>query len=209
MNASVYGLYAVTPDAPDLSVLGAKVLQALQGGVKFVQYRNKAASPAQRIAQAVVLREICHENGAKLIVNDHLDLALEIGADGLHLGGEDGPLAAARAALGPDRIIGISCYNELRNAIQAQEQGADYVAFGSFFASSIKPDAVRASIALLKQAKQQLSVPVVAIGGITLDNARDIAAAGADSIAVISALFDAPDVRRTAERFRDLFGLER
>lgn len=209
MKIIVRGLYAVTPDEPDILTLGAKVLQAVLGGAKFVQYRNKTASAVQRIAQAIALRDICHAHGAKLIINDHLALALEVNADGLHLGKDDGAVAAARAALGPGRILGVSCYNALDFALQAQEQGADYLAFGSFFASGVKPNAVRVPVTLLQLAKRRLSVPVVAIGGITLDNAPDIVAAGADSIAVISALFDASDVRRAAAQFHQLFGLPR
>jgi thiamine-phosphate pyrophosphorylase len=209
MKARIHGLYAVTPDEPDDAVLGAKVSQAILGGAKFVQYRNKAASAAQRTRQAALLRDICAARGASLIVNDHLGLAVEVDADGLHLGKEDGAVAAARAVLGPEKILGISCYNVFRTAIEAQQQGADYVAFGSFFPSTVKPGAVRATVGLLQQAERALSVPVVAIGGITLDNAPDIVAAGADSVAVISALFDAPDVRLAAEQFRLLFGPDR
>jgi len=201
----IRGLYAVTPDEANTSVLADQVRAVVAGGARVVQYRNKVAPPALRLEQATVLLAICRGEGAALIINDHLDLALEIGADGVHLGGEDGAVARARARLGPGKILGVSCYNALRYALDAQRQQADYVAFGSFFASGVKPDAVRAPLVLLTQAKQLLSIPVVAIGGITLDNAAELIAAGADSVAVISALFGAPDIRVAAEHFCNLF----
>jgi len=201
----ICGLYAVTPDEIDTRALAVKVRAALSGGAKLVQYRNKTAAVAQRFEQAGALLELCRQYGARLIVNDHLDLALKVGADGLHLGAEDGPVADARKKLGAGKIIGVSCYDRLQNALDAQSQGADYVAFGSFFASGIKPEAVRAPLALLREAKQRLAIPIVAIGGITLANAPQLIAAGADSVAVISALFAAPDVELAAQRFTALF----
>jgi thiamine-phosphate pyrophosphorylase len=202
----IYGLYAITPDEPDTGLLAAGVRAALTGGAKLVQYRNKTATAVLRREQARVLLVLCRQHAALLIINDHLDLALEIDADGLHLGGEDGSIAAARAELGPGKLIGASCYNLLQKAVIAQREGADYVAFGSFFVSSVKPGAVRASLELLREAKQRLSVPVVAIGGITLANAPHLLAAGADSVAIISALFAAPDVSVAARQFNSLFG---
>jgi thiamine-phosphate pyrophosphorylase len=202
----ICGLYAVTPDEPDTRLLVARVRAALTGGARFVQYRNKSAGAALRLEQAKALLALCRQHAAPLIINDHLDLALEIDADGLHLGGEDGSIAAARAELGPTKLIGASCYNVLQKAAAAEREGADYVAFGSFFASSVKPGAVHATLALLREAKQRLSVPVVAIGGITLANAPQLIAAGADSVAVISALFAAPDIGLAAQQFNNLFG---
>lgn len=201
----ISGLYAVTPDEADTRLLAGKVRDALSGGVTFVQYRNKIAGAALRLEQAGVLCELCHQHDARLIINDHLDLALETGADGLHLGGEDGSVAAARNRLGPHKIVGASCYNLLQSALHAEREGADYVAFGSFFASGIKPGAVHAPLDLLREAKQRLSVPVVAIGGITHANAPQLIAAGADSVAVISALFAAPDVKLAAYQFNAFF----
>ncbi|MFN7086608.1 MAG: thiamine phosphate synthase [Burkholderiales bacterium] len=202
---SIRGLYAVTPDEIDTRALAAKVRAALSGGAKFVQYRNKTATAAQRLEQAGVLLELCRQYGARFIVNDHLDLASRLGADGLHLGAEDGPIADARKKLGAGKIIGVSCYDSLSNAVDAQRQDADYVAFGSFFPSGIKPEAVRAPLALLREAKQRLAIPVVAIGGITLATAPQLIAAGADGVAVISALFAAPDIKLAAQRFTALF----
>lgn len=205
MTARVKGLYAVTPDVADTSELLAKVEAALAGGASLLQYRNKSASPALRLVQARALLRLCRDHGAPLIINDHLDLALALDADGLHLGSGDGLLAHARAQLGPDKILGASCYNQLKNALAAGQAGASYVAFGSFFDSGVKPGAVRAPLELVRQAKQELPLPVVAIGGITLDNAPQVIAAGADAVAVISALFAAPDIRSAAQRFRALF----
>lgn len=201
----IRGLYAVTPDEPDTAKLGAQVRAALAGGARLVQYRNKAAEPALRREQAKALLAICRERGALLIVNDHVELALEIGAEGVHLGGADGSIAAAREQLGTDRIVGASCYNRLENALRAQQAGASYVAFGSFFSSNVKPGARHAPLALLREAKQMLTVPVVAIGGITRANAQSLIAAGADSVAVISALFSAADICGAAREFSELF----
>lgn len=205
MKREVSGLYAVTPDIADTPGLLATAEAALAGGARLLQYRNKSASSALRLAQARALLALCRGFQVALIINDHLDLALAVNADGLHLGAEDGSLAAARARLGPARILGASCYDRLERALAAERLGADYVAFGSFFASSVKPGAVRAPLALLRQAKRRLSVPVVAIGGITLDNAPQLIAGGADGVAVVSALFGADDVRLAARRFSALF----
>jgi len=139
-----------------------------------------------------------------LIINDDALLALQVAADGVHLGGDDGSVIAARAVLGGGSIIGVSCYNCLSLAHEAANQGADYVAFGSFFASTVKPDAVAATPDLLRQARAVLDVPLVAIGGITADNGKQLLDAGADALAVISAVFGAQDIQRTARQFSDL-----
>lgn len=200
----ISGLYAVTPDTEDTVTLIAMVRSALAGGVRIVQYRNKTANATLRQAQARALLDLCTYAGAILIVNDHVDLAAEIGAHGAHIGGEDSSLTAARQRLGPDRLIGVSCYREISRAQAAAGAGADYIAFGSFFASSVKPDAVRAPLALLGDAKP-LGLPIVAIGGITPDNAGSLIHAGANAVAVISALFAASDITATAQRFSNLF----
>jgi thiamine-phosphate pyrophosphorylase len=205
MNRGVCGLYAVTPDERDEARLAAKVHAALVGGAKLIQYRNKLADPAVRRQQAKTLLSLCRRHGTPLIINDYTELALEIGADGVHLGSEDESIAAARRKLGPQAIIGASCYSLLENARKAQRAGATYVAFGSFFPSSVKPGAVHAPIALLHEAKKELALPVVAIGGINHANAPQIIAAGADSVAVISAVFSASDVRTAALRLSKLF----
>ena len=199
------GLYAVTPDLADTTELLRRVGQALPGGVQLLQYRNKPAAAALRREQAGALLALCRAQGVPLVINDDLQLALEIGADGAHLGREDGDLAAARAALGPGKLLGISCYDDIGRAREAKRVGADYVAFGSFFASPTKPGAVRAPLTLLGAAKAELGLPVCAIGGITLQNAPQLIAAGADLLAVITDLFEAPDIRARAAAYTSLF----
>ena len=199
------GLYAVTPDLDDTTELLRRVGQALQGGLRLLQYRNKPAAAALRREQAGALLALCRAQSVPLVINDDLQLALEIGADGAHLGREDGDLAAARAALGPGKLLGISCYDDIGRAREAKRVGADYVAFGSFFASPTKPAAVRAPLTLLGAAKAELGLPVCAIGGITLQNAPQLIAAGADLLAVITDLFEAPDIRARAAAYTSLF----
>jgi thiamine-phosphate pyrophosphorylase len=202
------GLYALTPDDNLLPRLSALVESALKGGVKWVQYRNKIAPAPLRRAQAAELLRVCRAHGAKLIVNDDVWLAVEIGADGAHLGRDDipgGSLTTAREALGPHRILGVSCYDDLARAEIAVDAGADYIAVGSVFASVSKPQATRASLATLAEAKRRFKVPVAAIGGITVKNAPEVLAAGADMLAVMSDLFDAMDIQKQAEKFRHLF----
>ena len=205
MKPRISGLYAVTPDLADTAELVAKVEAALAGGARVLQYRNKSASAALRLEQARTLLARCREYRAPLIINDDLDLAIALDADGLHLGSEDGALAAAHSRLGPGKLLGASCYNRLDLALAATRDGADYVAFGGFFRSSVKPGAAPAPLALLREAKQRLALPVVAIGGITPDNAPQLIAAGADGVAVISALFGASDIRAAARQFDALF----
>lgn len=202
------GLYPVTPDDPLLPRLSALVSAALAGGARIVQYRNKTAPAPLRRSQAAELLRICHAAGAKLIVNDDLPLALEIGADGVHLGRDDcaeGALAGVRTALGAQRILGISCYNEMARAERAVAAGADYIAFGAMFASATKPAAVRADPGLLTQARRRFGIPVAAIGGITLANAPQLVSAGADMVAVIGDLFDAMDIAGHAAAYGELF----
>ena len=205
MVAKYGGLYAVTPEIHDTGDLLRRVELALRGGTRLVQYRNKQAAPALRHEQAATLVKLCHEYAARLLVNDDLALALDIGADGVHLGREDGELAAARTALGPQKVLGVSCYNEMERAREASRLGADYVAFGSVFPSLTKPGAVLAPLTLLAQAKAECGLPVCAIGGITLRNAADLIAAGADLLAVITDLFEAPDIQARAAAYTHLF----
>jgi thiamine-phosphate pyrophosphorylase len=201
----IRGLYAVTPDIADTADLLVKVEAALAGGASWLQYRNKAADAPLRLAQARALLAVCRRHQVPFVVNDDLALAIALDADGLHLGAGDGSLAAARSRLGPDKVLGASCYNRIENALAAARDGANYVAFGSFFASGVKPGAAHAPIALLQEAKRRVDLPAVAIGGITLDNAPRLIAAGADGVAVISALFGAADIRAAASRFNALF----
>ena len=204
MRKTISGLYAITPGLADPELLAGKVEAALRGGARVVQYRNKAAGEPLRHEQAVRIARLCRDAGACFIVNDNIELARKVAADGVHLGKDDEGVGAARALLGPGKLIGVSCYNELWRARDAVAQGADYIAFGSFFPSPTKPGAVTAARDLLRAAKE-FSVPIVAIGGITPDNAAGLIEAGADAVAVLSAVFDAPDVERAARRIAALF----
>jgi thiamine-phosphate pyrophosphorylase len=202
---SIHGLYAITPQTDDTAGLLLQTGLALSGGAKVVQYRSKLADAALRRRQAQGLLALCRSCSVPLIINDDLRLALDIGADGVHLGRSDGDLSAARRALGPDRLLGASAYDRLELAERAIGQGADHVAFGSVYPSPTKPEAVRAPLALLQQARARLDVPLVAIGGITTLNARAVIDAGAHALAIISALYEAPDIERAARQFALLF----
>lgn len=202
------GLYAVTPDLADTADLVARVEAALDGGAGAIQYRSKIADAALKFKQAEALACVTAARGGLFIVNDDATLCAAVGADGVHLGETDGSVAAARAIIGPERIIGISCYNDFELARAGVAAGADYVAFGSFHASSVKPGARRADVALLARAAA-LGVPVVAIGGITAENARALERAGAHAVAVISAVFDAPDVKAAARAIAGQWGVPR
>jgi len=195
----------VTPDEPDIGSLTRKVRKALAGGARILQYRNKSANAAVRREQGTVLLALCREARIPFVINDDLDLARAIGADGLHLGRDDVSIAAARAQLGEDKLLGVSCYDRLELALAAREAGADYVAFGSAFPSSSKPEATRAPLSLYREARTRLDFPIVAIGGITTENAHKVIEAGADAVAVISALFDSPDIEAAARSFSRLF----
>lgn len=201
----IAGLYAVTRDATDTAALLAAVRSALRGGAAWLQYRNKGADADLRLDQARALRQLCTELDRPLIVNDDVELALAVAADGVHLGAADGSVAEARRRLGPERLVGVSCYDQMAVARRAVAEGADHVAFGSVFASAVKPGAVRAPLSLIAEARRELGVPVVAIGGITAANAGAVIAAGADAIAVISAVFDAQDVETAARSLAALF----
>jgi len=203
-GARLRGLYAITPEEGDSERLCAKVRAAIAGGARLVQYRAKSLPYEAQREQARGLASICRDAGVPLIVNDSIELALEIGADGVHLGREDGDAREARRRLG-ERILGISCYDDARRARDAAAAGADYVGIGSVFASSTKPGAVRAPLALLGEAKRLSGLPVAAIGGITPANAREAIDAGADMLAVISALFDAEDVRSASREIARCF----
>ncbi len=199
------GLYAITPDLNDTERLLHDVREALLGGARILQYRNKSASAALQLQQAQALRTLTREFGALFIVNDDARLAAAASADGVHLGGDDGSVAAAREIMGKTGIIGVSCYNRPALAHEAVRQGADYVAFGAFFPSSVKPGAVKAEVELLRTVRAELDVPIVAIGGITQQNGATLVDAGADALAVISALWNAPDIGQAAKEFSKLF----
>jgi thiamine-phosphate pyrophosphorylase len=198
------GVYLITPDEADTSRLRDRVAPALTAGPALLQYRNKAASAALRHEQVAMLLPLCRAAGVPLLVNDDWRLAAELGADGAHLGEQDGELAQARAVLGPDALLGASCYNQRELALRAAAAGASYVAFGAFFASGTKPLARRADLSLLADSAD-LGLPRVAIGGITADNARSLVAAGADLVAVIGGVFDAPDPAAAVRALRACF----
>lgn len=195
----------MTPDVLEVDLLCEKVQSALIGGASLVQYRNKYADKQLLLKQATALLALCRSYSIPLIINDHLDLCAKIDADGLHLGATDSDLSAARRLLGPDKIIGASCYNWFELAVQAQDAGASYVAFGACFPSETKPNAVHAPLSLISQAKQKLSIPVVGIGGITLDNAPMVIQAGADAVAVITDVFYDDDIQDISRRYSQLF----
>ncbi len=201
---SIAGLYAITPDWDDSARLFGAVAAALAGGARVLQYRNKHADRERRLEQALGLSALANKAGATFIVNDDVELALEVDADGVHLGETDGDIARARKRLGVRKLIGASCYNRLELAAPALAAGADHIAFGSVFSSTTKPSARRAPLDIFAQARH-LKVPVVAIGGINTENAAQVIAAGAAAVAVISDLFEAGDVAAQARRFADLF----
>ena len=203
----VAGLYAVTPDTDDTARLVADVTAAIDGGARVIQYRNKSQPSGVRLAQAQALARETARRRVLLIINDDPQLAHAVDADGAHVGADDPDLAAARDRIGPDLLLGVSCYDDFNRACAAVRDGADYVAFGSFFASAVKPGATRAGIGLLGRARA-LGVPVVAIGGITAANASELIDAGAHAVAVISAVFahrDPARVRQAAAEIAALF----
>ena len=186
----------------------ARVDAALGAGVRVLQARAKDGSQAERRQLVRDLAGMCRGYGIPLIVNDDLDLAAAVGAAGVHLGRDDADPAQARRRLGEDALVGVSCYNDLGRAEAAEASGASYVAFGSFYPSGVKPQAIQARPKLLRQARQQLHIPICAIGGITPDNAAPLLAAGADMVAVISAVLLAPDPADAARRLANLFAPE-
>lgn len=203
---SLSGLYAIT-DArliPE-SRFAETIELALKGGARIIQYRDKTRDHSKRLQQASEVKHLCDQYQALCIINDDIELALATNADGLHIGRDDGTIYDIRQQFGNHKIIGVSCYNQLALAQVAEQQGADYIAFGSFFPSPTKPDAPRASLELLTQARNQIQTPICAIGGITLNNANQLLEAGADMLAVISDVFANNDVFSASAAFSTLF----
>ena len=198
------GIYAVTPEHRSGADLADAVASAVEHGVRAVQYREKSADLERRRRDAAALLEVCHARSVPLIINDDVDLALAAGAHGVHLGRDDETLAAARSRLGDDAIIGVSCYDEPDRALAAARNGADYVAFGSFFPSVTKPGAVRATTGLVAAVRPRIGVPIVAIGGITPENAPPLLESGVDLLAVVNAIFGAPDIAQAVRRLARL-----
>jgi len=198
------GLYTITAESHATPGQLAQAVQAaLRGGAKVIQYRAK--SSPDRLAEAQAVLAECRAFSVPLIINDDMELALAIKADGVHLGRDDGSIQDARQRLGPEAIIGVSCYDSVERALEAEALGAGYAAFGRFFPSASKPNAPCAHLQTLIEAKRKLSIPLVAIGGITPDNGRTLLEAGADMLAVIDAVFGADDPARAAAAFLPLF----
>ncbi|ORU92465.1 MAG: thiamine phosphate synthase [Cycloclasticus sp. symbiont of Bathymodiolus heckerae] len=199
------GLYVITPDMADSTLLLHKVEQVLKGRVALLQYRDKTSNPEQRLLMARALHTLCLKYKTPLIINDDPQLALACHAEGVHLGQSDGSIKVARTLLGEKAIIGMTCHHDISLAIAAQKQGANYVAFGRFFHSSTKPGEPLATTDLLKKAAKQLSIPIVAIGGLTLKNAEPIIKAGANYTAVVDAAFSSSGIAKTCQQFAKLF----
>ncbi len=207
LSNQLRGLYVITDShllhSDELLLQGAAA--AISGGARLVQYRDKSTDQQKRLRQSQALLQLCREQRVPLLINDDIALAAEMGADGVHLGQDDLSLPEARALLGEQAIIGLSCYNQLHLAEQAQEAGADYIAFGRFFSSHTKPQASPADRALLDQARKKIQLPMVAIGGITPENGGALLTAGADMLAVVHGVFAQPDIQTAAQNYKELF----
>lgn len=204
----LHGLYVITDAAITQQTnqpVEDLIAKAIAGGARIIQYRNKQAPASEQHQEAMRLAQLCRTQQVTFLINDDVDLAIAVNADGVHLGQGDRPIASARQQLGEEKIIGITCHNDLALAERAQAAGADYVAFGRFFPSHTKPAAPGATVNTLIQAKQLLNLPVCAIGGITPDNAPTLINSGADMLAVIHAVLAAPDIEQTARQFANLF----
>lgn len=200
------GLYIVTPDWDDTERLLSVSEQALQGGATLLQYRHKTAGPELRRTQAIALQALCRRYARPFIINDYVELCMELNADGIHVGGTDASIAAVRAAVGPDKIVGASCYGSLQLARDAHLAGASYVAYGGFYPSRVKKYPLTTSIDILAQSKAEIPLPSVVIGGMTQQNSAALVAAGADMVAAISSVYLADDPQAAARAFADLFG---
>jgi thiamine-phosphate pyrophosphorylase len=200
------GLYLVTPDWDDTDRLLAATDLALMGGASMVQYRHKTASPALRAEQGAALLALCRSHSRPLVINDHVDLCRDLDADGVHVGGLDASVAQARALLGPDKIVGASCYGELKLAEAAQAAGASYVAFGGFYPSPVKKYSFVTPPELIEVWRDRVSLPMVVIGGMTPMNAAPLVERGASMVAAITGVYAAED---PAARVRDFCALFR
>jgi len=200
------GLYAITDEKLIPEEYFSEIIEsALLGGTKIIQYRDKSDNQQKRLAQANTLRMLCTKYNATFIINDDIELAKAVNADGVHLGRDDAALSNARQELGEDAVIGISCYNDIELALIAEKNSADYVAFGTMFSSPTKPEAVMATPTLISEAKPQLNIPVCGIGGITAENIHQLIKHQADMAAVISSLFAAGDIKQTAIKLSQHF----
>jgi len=209
VSFEIKGLYAIT-DTANLSseLMLTRTEEILRAGAKLLQYRNKQANENTRIAEAEQLLDLCRKYSVPLIINDDISLAVQIGADGVHLGKTDSSVANARERLGNKAMVGCSCYNDLDRAQLVSKSGADYIAFGAFFPSPTKPGAAHATADIIQTAKQKFDLPVVAIGGITPENGQSLIAAGADMLAVISGLYASNDPFNTTKQYIKMFNTE-
>ena len=194
----ISGLYAITDHALLGDEIVIAVTAAIKGGARVIQYRDKSKDHARKLREANALRQICHRHHVLLLINDDIELALAVNADGVHLGQQDGDIIAARARLGTHAIIGVTCHNQLDLAEKAAAEGASYLAFGAIYPSQSKPQAVLCSLETIKQAKRQFELPLVAIGGISVDNIAPVIAAGASACAVIANLWQSVDICQQA-----------
>lgn len=201
---SLHGLYAITDPELMTEDFIVKAEQAILGGIKLLQYRNKTASLEQQEKQALALSTLCKKNNVLFIINDNVDLAIKVNADGVHLGQTDTNIDIARKQLGKNKIIGITCNNQIELAEKAQTQGADYVAFGRFFNSQTKPSAPQAEMSLLNSARKSITIPIVAIGGITPDTAPQLLNEGANMLAVIHGIFGQSDILNATQKFVEI-----
>ena len=201
----IKGLYAITPDSADLNTLIQKTQLAIEGGAFMVQYRSKIHDRDVKMQQCAAILRLCREYDVPCIVNDDVEICRVLKADGVHLGEKDDNIAEVRHILGEDAIIGSSCYDQLNRAKQAQKEGASYVAFGAVFPTPTKPNAPRATLELLRKAKSEIQIPIVAIGGITMNNAHDVIETGIDAIAVITNLYESNSIKETAETLSQMF----
>lgn len=204
-NPKISGLYAITPELENTDDLLDKTRRVLEGGAQLLQYRNKSASRILLREQAGLLLRLCREHGVPLIINDYLDLVIEIDADGLHVGQQDASILKVRNQLGCNKIVGASCYNNLDLALQAEKEGADYVAFGAFFPSLTKPNTVSVTMNLIGEAKNKITVPIVGIGGIRLTNAKKVIQSGCAAVAVCNDLFQSENIKVKAAQYAQLF----
>ena len=200
------GLYAITDQQLITEEnFRASIEATLQGGTRIIQYRDKSDKQNKRLQQASLLRALCHQYHAICIINDDIELARAVNAHGVHLGKDDLSLTMARQMLGENAIIGVSCYNDLDRAMAAENNKADYVAFGAIFSSTTKPEANVAGLDIITKAKQQLSIPICTIGGITQENIQQVIQQGADMAAVISGIFSAENIKQSTAALSQFF----
>ena len=206
-TAIINGLYAITPDEPDTDKLSAKVLAALKGGARLFQYRAKNLNEKHQFFQAEVIKQLCDRYNASLIINDNVKLCLHLDAFGVHLGEYDSTIESARRIIGAEKVIGVSCYKSPNRVAMAHDRGANYVALGAFFYTSTKPKAPKVSLNMFKKIRAETKLPIVAIGGITLENAPLLVIEGVKTMAVINSLFMSDNIEATTKQFINLLSI--